>query len=180
MTSLIALLAERAERRPGARVALEKRFGVWQPTTAAQLAERVVGAAVGLRRAGIAAGDATLSWLVADLAVQSVGAVSVAAYPTQTTADLEAMLAGVPVRVAFCDGEAQAAVLADAGIETIVALDPRFELLPPSDRRMRTLAAFSTAPVPGETWAGLAASVDPDAPAAGAVSAGRSASPRVA
>jgi long-chain acyl-CoA synthetase len=186
-TSLVALLAERAQRRPRARVALDKRFGVWRPTTAGELAERVVRVAAGLQRAGVAPGDAvvvagdpTLGWLVADLAVQTVGAVSVAAYPTQTAADLEALLAGVRVRVGFCDDEPQAALLAGAGVETIVALDPRYDLIPPADPRVRTLAAFGATPGEDETWAAMAAALRPDDAAAGAVSAGRADAPRTA
>src|SRR4051812_21252841 len=122
-TSLIALLAGRAERRPRARVALAKRFGVWRPMTAAELSERVTRVAAGLRPAGVGpgapvvvAGAPTLGWLVADLAAQTVGAVSVAVYPTHSPGDLEALLAGARVRVGFCDDEPQAALLAGAGV----------------------------------------------------------------
>jgi long-chain acyl-CoA synthetase len=188
-TSLPALLAERARTAPGARLALRKRYGVWQPTTAAQLADRVVSVADGLRRAGVVhgtpvvvMGDASLEWLVADLAVQTVGGVSIASYPTQTAAELEAMLGGAPVPIAFCDDEVQAGVVAGLGVATIVALDPRYDLVPPADPRVRTLAAFSSTPPPdgAASWADLAAALAPGDDAVGAVTAGRSAPPRVA
>jgi long-chain acyl-CoA synthetase len=189
--TLPRLLAERARSAPRSRVALRKRHGMWERTTAAELADRVVAIAEALRRAGVCRGtpvlvmgDATLEWLAADLAVQTAGGVSVGAYPTQALSELEAMLGGARAPIVFCDDEAQAAALAELrGVEAIVVLDPRYDLVPPADPRVRTLAAFSAdaAPLDGAgAWLALTDRLTGDDDAVGSVTAGRTAPPRVA
>jgi long-chain acyl-CoA synthetase len=135
--SLVELVALQARRAPKATALLHKRHGIWHPMSWAMLEDRVRHAAAALRDLGVRPGepvlivsDARPAWLIVDLAIQAVGAVSVAAHPTQSPADLRAMLAGAPVRFGFCGDEDQLALAGEAleGLERRIILDPRFQL----------------------------------------------------
>ncbi|MFP5579861.1 MAG: AMP-binding protein [Acidimicrobiia bacterium] len=88
--TLPALLAVRAGETPD-RVALRsKELGRWVETTWSGYAERVARIAAGLRELGVQPGDKVsvhsenrIEWLLADLAVQGMGAVTVGIYPTR-------------------------------------------------------------------------------------------------
>ena len=78
-----------AERHGDRRIALrEKRFGIWQPITWAAYNRRVRRFALGLAALGFERGDTVAilgdnrpEWLIAELAAQSLGGVSVGLYP---------------------------------------------------------------------------------------------------
>ena len=124
-----------ATARPDAVALLYKRYGIWQRLSWRELRERVERAssalaAVGLRRGEPVAliSDPRPGWLVADLAVQAAGGVSVAVHPTQSEADLRGIFAASPIRFAFV-GDDEQLELADAaldGLELRVILDPSF------------------------------------------------------
>lgn len=129
------VVAANATARPDAVAVLYKRYGIWQRLSWRELRERVERAshalaAVGLRRGEPVAliSDPRPGWLVADLAVQAAGGVSVAAHPTQSEADLRGIFAASPIRFAFV-GDDEQLELADAaldGLERRVILDPSF------------------------------------------------------
>ncbi|MCS6966796.1 MAG: AMP-binding protein, partial [Candidatus Kapabacteria bacterium] len=75
---------------------LVKRQGSYQPVTYDELAQMVFRCATALRRLGIGPRDRVgivsenrLEWVVADLAIAGIGAVSVPAFPTLTAEQLE-------------------------------------------------------------------------------------------
>ena len=129
------VVAANATARPDAVAVLYKRYGIWQRLSWRELRERVERAshalaAVGLRRGEPVAliSDPRPGWLVADLAVQAAGGVSVAVHPTQSEADLRGIFAASPIRFAFV-GDDEQLELADAaldGLERRVILDPSF------------------------------------------------------
>jgi long-chain acyl-CoA synthetase len=93
-TTLPAMFFDQAARlgpRPLLRV---KRKGVWLHQSWAEVRARVIAAARGLAALGVRAGDRVClvaenrpEWLIADLAVMTLGAVSVPAYTTINPAD---------------------------------------------------------------------------------------------
>lgn len=96
--------------------------------------ERIRDLALGLERMGVGRGDrvAILSesrpeWLVADLAILTLGAVTVPIYPTLTAAQARYILADSGARLALASDRTQAEKLAEvrrdvAGFETIVVV----------------------------------------------------------
>ena len=97
--TLPALLLSRAEG-DSTRVALRsKDLGRWVETTWAGYADRVSSVAAGLRALGVEPGDRVsvhsenrIEWLLADLAVQGMGAVTVGIYPTSPAEEVEYLL----------------------------------------------------------------------------------------
>ncbi|HXV21670.1 MAG TPA: AMP-binding protein, partial [Desulfuromonadales bacterium] len=97
--SVPALLKSNATRFAGQPAVSFKRGGKWTVLTYAQLYERVLMAARGLRKAGVRPGDrvAILSenrvgWAIADLGTQTVRAVTVPIYATNTPEQIEYVL----------------------------------------------------------------------------------------
>ncbi|HEX7521010.1 MAG TPA: long-chain fatty acid--CoA ligase [Acidimicrobiia bacterium] len=95
VSSLPARLLQNARTR-GARVAIrQKRLGVWDEHTWTDVAARAARLASGLLELGAVAGDriAVLSgnrveWIVADLAIQGIGALTVGLYPDSPAGEL--------------------------------------------------------------------------------------------
>jgi long-chain acyl-CoA synthetase len=132
-------LARHAERLDG-RVALqEKRFGIWQPITWGEYHRRVRRfahglAAVGFRRGEALAilGDNRPEWLIAELAVQSLGGMSVGLYPDCVLDEVHHVLEHARVRFVVAEDQEQVdkllALREDgrlAGVEQVVYYDPR-------------------------------------------------------
>ncbi len=97
--SLPALLLGHARERPGETALREKHRGRWREWTWAEYALRVARTAHGLRALGVEPGDRVAihaenrpEWLVADLAIQGLGAISVGIYPTSPAAEVEYLL----------------------------------------------------------------------------------------
>jgi long-chain acyl-CoA synthetase len=97
--SLPALLLQHARERPDAVALREKHRGRWREFTWSDYALRVARTAHGLRALGVEAGDRVAvhaenrpEWLVADLAIQGLGAVTVGIYPTSPPAEVEYLL----------------------------------------------------------------------------------------
>ena len=97
--SLPALLLEHARERPDAVALREKHRGRWREFTWSQYALRVARTAHGLRALGVEPGDRVAvhaenrpEWLVADLAIQGLGAITVGIYPTSPPAEVEYLL----------------------------------------------------------------------------------------
>ena len=134
------LLAEHAARYGDRRVALrEKRYGIWQTITWAEWARRVRRfaqglAAMGYRRGEPLAilGDNRPEWVIAELAAQSLGGMSVGLYPDGVLEEVEHVIQHARVRFVVAEDQEQVdklIALREAGrletVERIVYYDPR-------------------------------------------------------
>jgi len=125
------LLAALAERHPG-RVALrEKRYGIWQPLTWAEYERRVRRFALGLaslgfRRGEVLAilGDNRPEWVIAELAAQSLGGMSVGLYPDGVVDEVHHVVDHARVRFIVAEDQEQVDKLislrADGRLGTVV------------------------------------------------------------
>ena len=137
MSSLPALLLGHARERPDAAAMRVKRRGRWEELTWARYAERVAGVARGLRDLEVQPGDRVAihgenrpEWVLADLAVQGIGAVAVGLYPTSPAAEVEYLLSHSGAVVVVSEDEEQLdKVLAVRdrlpALRKIVLIDPR-------------------------------------------------------
>ncbi|MFL6122367.1 AMP-dependent synthetase/ligase [Actinophytocola sp.] len=135
--SLCARLLENARQRPDDVAVREKYRGVWREWTWAEYAERVASVAAGLRALGVGPGDRVAvhaencpEWVVADLAVQGLGACTVGIYPTSPAAEVEYLLSHSAASVLIAEDEEQL----DKALEVrdrlpllrhVVVIDPR-------------------------------------------------------
>lgn len=108
------LLAERAAENPSGVALQEKLYGIWQPITWAEYAERVRDfghalASLGIGRGDIVAvlGDNRPEWLVAELAAQSIGAAVVGIYPTSLDEEIVHILTVASARVVVAEDQEQ-------------------------------------------------------------------------
>lgn len=135
--TLCARLLENA-REHAAEVAIrEKHRGVWREWTWAEYAGRVAAVAKGLRSLGVGPGDRVAihaenrpEWVIADLAIQGLGACTVGIYPTSPAAEVEYLLAHSEASVLIAEDEEQL----DKAMEVrshlpllrhVVVIDPR-------------------------------------------------------
>ena len=137
MSSLPALLLAHARERPDATALRVKRRGRWEEITWADYAARVARVAHGLRQLGVQPGEAVAihgenrpEWVIADLAVQGIGATSVGVYPTSPAAEVEYLLAHSETVVLVVEDEEQldkALAVRDRlpALRRIVLIDPR-------------------------------------------------------
>jgi long-chain acyl-CoA synthetase len=136
-SSLPGLLLHNAAQRPDGVALREKRLGRWQETTWAQYATRAARAGLGLRALGVQPGDRVAvhsenrpEWVVADLGVQGIGAITVGVYPTSPAAEVEYLLDDSGAVAIVCEDEEQLdKVLAVrerlTALRTIVVVDTR-------------------------------------------------------
>ena len=113
-TTMPRLLAERAAERPHGVALQEKLYGIWQPITWAEYAERVRDiahgmASLGVRRGEIVAviGDNRPEWLISELAAQSLGAAVVGIYPTSLDEEIVHILELSKARVVIAEDQEQ-------------------------------------------------------------------------
>lgn len=130
------LLAERAAETPSGVALQEKLYGIWQPITWAEYAERVRDfghalASLGVGRGDIVAvlGDNRPEWLVAELAAQSIGAAVVGIYPTSLDEEIVHILTVAAARVVVAEDQEQVDKLQRVKplaptLETVVYYDP--------------------------------------------------------
>ncbi|MFN3077779.1 MAG: AMP-binding protein, partial [Alphaproteobacteria bacterium] len=92
--NLAAMFFEQAERIGEAPLLWSKRDGWYQPLSGREVAAAVRALARGLTAVGVEAGDRVLlvsenrpEWLIADIAILTVGAITVPGYTTNTVAD---------------------------------------------------------------------------------------------
>jgi long-chain acyl-CoA synthetase len=137
VSSLPALLVAHARERPDEAAMRVKRRGRWEEITWAGYAERVARVAHGLRQLGVQPGDAVAihgenrpEWVIADLAVQGIGATTVGVYPTSPAAEVGYLLAHSESAVLVAEDEEQldkALEVRDTlpALRRIVLIDPR-------------------------------------------------------
>ncbi|MFK5633698.1 AMP-binding protein [Ornithinimicrobium sp. LYQ103] len=108
------LLRHLASTTPTAVAMQEKRYGIWQPITWAEYAERVAETAHGLASLGVKRGDIVAvlgdnrpEWLIAELGTQSIGASVVGIYPTSIGEELRHILTTAASRVVICEDQEQ-------------------------------------------------------------------------
>ncbi len=135
--TLTARLLEHARDRANDVAMREKHRGVWRQWTWAEYARRVANVAAGLRALGVGTGSRVAvhaenrpEWVLADLAVQGLGAVTVGVYPTSPAAEVEYVLAHSETEVLIAEDEEQL----DKALEVrsrlpllrhVVVMDPR-------------------------------------------------------
>ncbi|PXY38436.1 AMP-dependent synthetase/ligase [Prauserella flavalba] len=130
------LLANASER--GKSVALREKYrGYWREWTWAEYAHRVACVAAGLRELGVEPGTRVAvhaenrpEWVIADLAVQGLGAQCVGVYPTSPESEVEYLLGHCGARVLIAEDEEQldkALAVRDRlpELRHIVVIDPR-------------------------------------------------------
>ncbi|MQA27829.1 MAG: AMP-binding protein, partial [Micromonosporaceae bacterium] len=129
------LLRDLAVERPGQTALQEKRYGIWQPITWSEYADRVRGFAHGLADLGVERGEVVAvlgdnrpEWLITELAAQCLGAAVVGIYPTSIGEELTHILSVADVRVAVAEDQEQVDKLIKlAGqlpLETVIYYDP--------------------------------------------------------
>ncbi len=114
-TTFPALLLEKA-RNYGARTAMRhKHKGIWQEISWARYLERVRGFCFGMKVLGMERGQQASilaencpEWLVADLAIQSLGGVSVGIYPTNSPEQVQYILSHSRSRMVVVGDQEQA------------------------------------------------------------------------
>ncbi len=135
--SLPGHVLRHAGERPDAVALRDKHLGRWRETTWGQYAERVARSAGGLRALGVGPGDRVaihaenrVEWVIADLAIQALGAIAVGVYPTSPEAEVGYLLSHSQTKVLIAEDEEQLdkalAVRGDLpGLEHLVVVDPR-------------------------------------------------------
>ena len=123
----------RAEDFGDAAMVMEGKSGEYRPISWNSMAEEVREAASGLLSLGVAKGDRVAimaynrpQWLVADIAIMAVGAITVPIYHTSSEATTARILGKSGARVAFVarSDKAEMLVSCSALLETIISLDP--------------------------------------------------------
>jgi long-chain acyl-CoA synthetase len=130
------LLAEQAARRPKDTALQEKLYGIWQPITWQEYAERVADVAHGFASLGVGRGDVVAvlgdnrpEWLLAELAAQSLGGAVVGVYPTSLDEEIVHILTVSDARVVVAEDQEQVDKLIRVKplvphLDTVVYYDP--------------------------------------------------------
>ncbi|MGK2930871.1 MAG: AMP-dependent synthetase/ligase [Acidimicrobiales bacterium] len=175
-TNLPALLLRHARERPDAVALREKQLGRWVETTWTHYADRVASVAAGLAELGVQRGDKVavhadnrIEWLVADLAIQGLGAVTVGVYPTSPAAELEYLLDHSESVVLISEDEEQLDKALEvrgelSRLRSIVVMDTRGVTAALDDPQISTFADLeatgSGAPDASERFDRLVAEID--------------------
>jgi long-chain acyl-CoA synthetase len=126
-----------ARTRPDAVALRQKDFGVWQPVTWAQYAQRSRWFGLGLLQLGLQAGQkvAVLSencqeWVFAQLGTAMVGGVTAGVYPTSPAHEVEYLLALSEAPIVVCEDQEQIDKVLEVRerlpmLQTLIVIDPR-------------------------------------------------------
>jgi long-chain acyl-CoA synthetase len=177
--SLPALLLQHAQQRPGAVALREKHLGRWREWTGEQYAARAARAGLGLLELGVLPGERVAvhsenrpEWLLADLGIQGIGAVTVGIYPTSPAAEVEYLLAHSEAVVLIAEDEEQldkalAVRHQLKKLEKIVVIDPRGVRALNDDPMLMTYDDLEKLGEEREQaeWAERVAALDPSEPA---------------
>jgi long-chain acyl-CoA synthetase len=156
--SMPAALLENARARPDAVALRHKRRGIWHELTWARLCDEVTALAGGLAARGVGAGSAVAllgenrpDWIVADLALQALGARVVVPPPGLPAGPMRSLLDAHGVRLALCGDQEHVDAVLDAGDDApaVVAFD--MTGMRHYDRRLvQPLVAAAAAPLDPE------------------------------
>jgi long-chain acyl-CoA synthetase len=137
VSTLPALLLDHARERADAPALREKRRGRWHELSWGDYADRVKRVAHGLKGLGVQPGDRVAihgenrpEWVIADLAIQGIGAVTVGVYPTSPAPEVEYLLSHSESVVLIAEDEEQldkALAVRERlpALRKIVLIDPR-------------------------------------------------------
>jgi acyl-CoA synthetase (AMP-forming)/AMP-acid ligase II len=180
VSTLPALLLAHARERADAPALREKRRGRWVEFTWGQYAERVARAAHGLRELGVEPGDRVAvhgenrpEWVIADLAIQAIGAITVGVYPTSPAAEVEYLLGHSESVALIAEDEEQldkALAVRERlpALRRIVVIDPRHVRAPDDAMVIGWEQLEQLGSATGiEAWERRAAGLDHDALARG-------------
>ena len=113
-TSLPGLLVQRAGERPTAVAMRKKELGRWREYTWEEYLTRAARVGLGLMELGVEPGDRVAihsenrpAWLLADMGIQGIGAVTVGVYPTSPAAEVEYLLGHSESVVLIAEDEEQ-------------------------------------------------------------------------
>ncbi|WP_425403309.1 AMP-dependent synthetase/ligase [Hwanghaeella sp.] len=132
--NLPTMFFEQCDRFGDAPFLWEKRHGEWTPRSWSNTADEVARLAAGLEAKGIGPGDRVVlvsenrpEWMIADLAIMSIGAVTVPAYTTNTVEDHRHILTDSGAKAAIVSNQDLAERLLPAasgtGLEFAVMID---------------------------------------------------------
>ena len=120
-TNLASMFFEQAARKGDRDFLWEKKGGIYAPLSWRQTAERIEGVARGLLEQGITPGDRVVlvsenraDWLIIDIAIMSIGAITVPAYTTNTRDDHHHILNDSGARAVFVSTARLAKILLPA------------------------------------------------------------------
>ena len=101
-------------RFPGKVAMRYKEFGVWQETTYEEFWKKSNYLSMGLKFFGIEKSDSVAihsenrpEWFIADIGIQSIGAVSVGLYPTNPASEVEYLLSHSESKILFAEDQEQ-------------------------------------------------------------------------
>ena len=146
-TSLPGMFFDQAERLGEKPFLVARRQGEWRARSWRATAEQVLALAAGLSALGVGSGDRVAliaenrpEWAIADLAIMTVGAITVPAYTTNTVADHAHILANSGARLAIVSSTALAMRVLAAAAEVparpdVILIDSPFAEAPPGITR---------------------------------------------
>ena len=112
--TLPAQLLDRARRSPAGAAYRHKRLGVWEVTAWADYATDSAAVGLALEALGVRSGDRVAvaadnrpEWLIADMGIQGIGAVTVGLHPASPAAEVRSLLSHSAARVVVCEDEEQ-------------------------------------------------------------------------
>ncbi len=142
--TLPKLLLRNARDRAGGIALREKEFGIWQTLTWAEYADRVRNFARGLVELGLKQGDVVAvlgdnrpEWLIAQLAAQAVGALSLGVYQDSVASEVQYLVKFAGARFVIAEDQEQVDKLLevweglsggqedDEGVLRVIYYDPR-------------------------------------------------------
>ncbi|WP_407687601.1 AMP-dependent synthetase/ligase [Mycobacterium sp. HUMS_1102779] len=118
--NIAAMVFEHERQDPGFAIYQRRVDGVWTDVTCAEAAGQVRSAALGLIALGVQAGDRVTifsatryEWAILDLAILSVGAVTVPIYETSSAEQVRWVLQDSEAVLAFAESDAHAAMITE-------------------------------------------------------------------
>ena len=113
--NVFSVLVERAERKPNEPlVSYKDGTGSWRSFTAAEFRDKVIALAKGLIARGVMPGDAvsiisstSWQWAALDMAIMSIGSLTVPVYETNSPAQVATIFNDSQVTMAFAENDAQ-------------------------------------------------------------------------
>ncbi|HEY5951352.1 MAG TPA: long-chain fatty acid--CoA ligase [Kofleriaceae bacterium] len=153
-TKHLAQMIRASARKHAAKTAMRYKVGgSWRSITYAELDDRIRAVAKALLERGIRPGDKVgifspnrPEWAIADFAILSVGAISVAIYATETAEGAAYLVRDAEMRLVFVDGQAhydkmKPLVGGQAQLDTIVVFDDEVVIDGASSVRFRDFIA---------------------------------------